>query len=74
MRQLNSFLAWGGGGLEQKLFKNSNALARRGVSKLSFDWYINFMLFQLNLMQVLDIYSESNKSNVPVKPGFNPVM
>ena len=39
--------------------------------KLQFDWYINFMLFHLNLMQVLDMYSESNKSNVPVKPGLH---
>ena len=39
--------------------------------KLQFDWHINFTLFHLNSLQVLHIQSESNKSNVPVKPGLH---
>ena len=43
MGHLNSFSASGGGELEQKCSKNSNArgVARGGMLKLRFDWYIS---------------------------------
>ena len=42
MGHLNSFSASEGGEFEQKLSKNSNArgVAREGMFKLRFDWYI----------------------------------
>ena len=64
IRHLKSFLAWGGG-IRTKNYCSKIQMPRGGgVLKLPFDWYIKFTLFDLNLMQVLDIYSESNKSKL----------
>ena len=61
---LKSFLAWGGGIRTKNYCSKIQMPGGGGVLKLRFAWYIKFTLFHLNLMQVLNIYSDSNKSKL----------
>ena len=53
MGHLNSFLAPGGGNLNKKFSKNSNArgLPEGGMLKLRFDWYIMYKVAKVRTIK-----------------------